>query len=201
MIHAEINFNENVQKVRDLGGIYDEVVRLAPLLKEQASQILRSQFVLIVSAFDTYIHDIVRIGILQQYEGTRPTAKNLSKLSISYADMVELDSQSSIMKLPTLDRIIRNTNSTDSYQSSTSVEYALGLIGVNKIWSNCAVTMGCTAEDVKRKLNLIVRRRNQIAHESDYNPVTGDQFPIDKTQVENTILFIADLVNAIKTMV
>lgn len=201
MIHAEINFNENVQRVRDLGGIYDEVVRLAPLLKEQASQILRSQFVLIVSAFDTYIHDIVRIGILQQYERTRSAAKNLSKLSISYADMVELDSQPPIMKLPTLDRIIRNTNSTDSYQSSTSVEYALGLIGINKIWSNCAVMMGCTAEDVKRKLNLIVRRRNQIAHESDYNPVTGDQFPIDKTQVENTILFIVDLVNAIKTMV
>ena len=66
-------------------------MRLAPTLTTQASQLLRSQFVLLVSALDTYIHDIVRIGILQVYQGTRPVSKNLGKLSFTYNDLSELE--------------------------------------------------------------------------------------------------------------
>lgn len=200
MIQAERRFYDNVKRVDDLGSIYDEIIRLAPLLTEQASQILRAQFVLIVSAFDTYIHDIVRIGIIQQYEGIRAPAKGLSRLCISYPNMLDFNSQPPIMKLPTLDRIIRNTNAADSYQSSTSVEYALGLIGLSKVWSLAAVTMGGTGDDIKKRLDLIVRRRNQIAHESDYNPASGDQYPIDKIQVDQTIQFMKDLINVVKSL-
>lgn len=200
MIQADHNFSNNVKRVDDLGAIYDEVIRLAPLLTDQASQILRAQFVLIVSAFDTYIHDVVRIGIIQQYEGVRSPAKGLSRLAISYTNMIDFNSQPPLMKIPTLDRIIRNTNAADSYQSSTNVEYALGLIGISKIWSTASLTIGGNGDDVKKRLDLIVRRRNQIAHESDFNPATGNQYPIDRAQVSQTITFIKDLVNAIKSL-
>lgn len=201
MIQAKINFDRNLSYINDIGGIYDEVVRLAPTLVTQASQLLRSQFVLLVSALDTYIHDIVRIGILQEYQGIRTVSRGLSKLSLTYNDLSELESQPPMMKTPTMEQIIRRINSVDSFQSSKSIEYAMGLIGITGIWSKLSSSLAINAEDIKTKLDLIVRRRNQIAHESDYNPSTGHQRDIDKNEIKDTKVFICDFVNAIHLIV
>lgn len=201
MIQAKNNFNRNLSYINDIGSIYDEVVRLAPTLVTPASQLLRSQFVLLVSALDTYVHDIVRIGILQEYQGSRPVSKGLSKLSLTYNDLSELESQPPMMKTPTMEQIIRRINSEDSYQSSKSIEYAMGLIGITGIWSKLSSSLAMSAEDIKTKLDLIVRRRNQIAHESDYNPSTGEQRDIDKNEVQDTKDFICTFVNAMHPLV
>ena len=201
MIQAKNNFDRNLSYVNDIGSIYDEVVRLAPTLTTQASQLLRSQFVLLVSALDTYIHDIVRIGILQVYQGSRPVSKNLGRLSFTYNDLSELEAQSPMMKTPTLEQIIRRINSEDSYQSSKSIEYALGLIGVTGIWSKLSSKLTMRPDDIKTKLDLIVRRRNQIAHESDYNPSTGGQRDINKDELDKTKSFILLLIDAIHCII
>ena len=196
-----MNFDRNLSYINDIGSIYDEVVRLAPTLVTQASQLLRSQFVLLVSALDTYIHDIVRIGILQEYQGIRPVSRGLSKLSLTYNDLSELESQPPMMKTPTMEQIIRRINSVDSFQSSKSIEYAMGLIGITGIWSKLSSSLAVNAEDIKTKLDLIVRRRNQIAHESDYNPSTGHQRGINKNEIKDIKVFICDFVNAIHLIV
>ena len=201
MIQAKSNFDRNLSYVNDIGSIYDEVVRLAPTLTTQASQLLRSQFVLLVSALDTYIHDIVRIGILQVYQGVRPVSKNLGKLSFTYNDLSELEAQSPMMKTPTLEQIIRRINSEDSYQSSKSIEYALGLIGITGIWSKLSPRLMMQPDEIKTKLDLIVRRRNQIAHESDYNPITGEQQNINKDELDTTKAFICLLIDAIHCII
>ena len=201
MIQAKNNFDRNLSYVNDIGRIYDEVVRLAATLTTQASQLLRSQFVLLVSALDTYIHDIVRIGILQVYQGSRPVSKNLGRLSFTYNDLSELEAQSPMMKTPTLEQIIRRINSEDSYQSSKSIEYALGLIGVTGIWSKLSSKLTMRPDDIKTKLDLIVRRRNQIAHESDYNPSTGGQRDINKDELDKTKSFILHLIDAIHCII
>ena len=201
MIQAKNNFDRNLSYIKDIGSIYDEVVRLAPTLVTQASQLLRSQFVLLVSALDTDVHDIVRIGILQEYKGSRPVSRGLSKLSLTYNDLSELESQPPMMKTPTMEQIIRRINSVDSYQSSKSIEYAMGLIGITGIWSKLSPSLAMGAEDIKTKLDLIVRRRNQIAHESDYNPSTGLQRDIDKNEVQDTKDFICAFVKAIHPLV
>ena len=201
MIQAKNNFDRNLSYVNDIGSIYDEVVRLAPTLTTQASQLLRSQFVLLVSALDTYIHDIVRIGILQVYQGSRPVSKNLGRLSFTYNDLSELEAQSPMMKTPTLEQIIRRINSEDSYQSSKSIEYALAVIGVTGIWSKLSSKLTMRPDDIKTKLDLIVRRRNQIAHESDYNPSTGGQRDINKDELDKTKSFILHLIDAIHCII
>lgn len=201
MIQAKNNFDRNLSYVNDIGSIYDEVVRLAPTLTTQASQLLRSQFVLLVSALDTYIHDIVRIGILQVYQGSRPVSKDLCRLSFTYNDLSELEAQSPMMKIPTFEQIIRRINSEDSYQSSKSIEYALRLIGVTGIWSKLSSKLTMRPDDIKTKLDLIVRRRNQIAHESDYNPTTGGQRDINKDELDKTKSFILLLIDAIHCII
>ena len=56
-------------------------------------------------------------------------------------------------------------------------------------------------DEIKTKLNLIVRRRNQIAHESDYNPTTGVQRDINKNELNTTKSFICLLINAIHCII
>jgi hypothetical protein len=52
-----------------------------------------------------------------------------------------------------------------------------------------------SAEDIKGQLKTIWKRRNQIAHEADVNPALAgvSLWPIDKTDTEITIRFIAAL--------
>lgn len=201
MTNALNLYMKNLQRVNDLGAIYSEIIRLAPTLTTQAEQILRSQFVLIVSAFDTFIHDVVRIGIVQEYQGTRVRSNVLGQFNIPYGDLRNLESQPPLMKLPTLDCIIRTINAKDSYQAPKSVEYALNLIGINNLWTQVAPRMGMTSTNVKNKLSIVVRRRNQIAHESDIEPTTGSQRILYKTDVDDVISFISDLVNSIYALV
>jgi len=79
MRNALALFNSNLSVARNLEGLY------AFLSKNVASpmpydDLLRSQVVYAVSAFDKLIHDLVRIGMVQIFSGVRPaTARYLSE--------------------------------------------------------------------------------------------------------------------------
>lgn len=51
--------------------------------------------------------------------------------------------------------------------------------------------MGTSAKDIKDRLDLIVDRRNKIAHEADIDPSYPDtRWPIDEQLVSDTVGFI-----------
>lgn len=54
-------------------------------------------------------------------------------------------------------------------------------------------------EDVKRKLGLIILRRNKIAHEADIeNFVSMEKAEIERTDVEDVITYLDNVVLAIE---
>src|ERR687885_2712238 len=75
-------FRLNIHRVRDLVAIYS-------ILENQTagrlvfSDILRAAFVLAVSALDYYVHEVVRIGMLEIYRGQRPETPAFSRFQIS----------------------------------------------------------------------------------------------------------------------
>lgn len=198
MIKAISQFESNRDRAKELGSIFSLVESHYPLLVPQGEEILRAQIVLIVSAFDTFIHDCIRTGIIQSYTGLRKIGGALSSYNISFDQVSILDHMPTINdKINHLDNLLREKNSKDSYQSPKSIEFALGLINVSKVWTKVSPYMHIPAVDIRNKLSLIVDRRNKIAHESDYNPITNSKYPISKSDVNDIISFLDNLSKAI----
>lgn len=194
MIDAILMFRRNRARIIDLGSIYGFWCDKTPILQAQLDEILRAQLVLIVSAFDTFIHDCVRIGIVKQFGMSGAIAHKLNNYRVSFEDMRNMCAlSSSADRMFYLDGVIRKANSHDSFQSPTNVEYAMGLLGVGHLWLALSKGMGMPAADIRAELSNIVNRRNKIAHESDLDPTGVSLNPITKKEVDEVIRFMYGL--------
>jgi hypothetical protein len=61
---------QNMIYVRNLGGIHAALVSLTTPAVD-ASDLLRAQYVLGVSALDHYVHELTRVGMISIFSGTR----------------------------------------------------------------------------------------------------------------------------------
>lgn len=196
------SFRDNSNSIKRLGYLYDLIITNFPLLKEQAEEILRAQVMLIVSSLDCYIHDCVKVGILEIFQGSRTASNTTNSYPIEFLSLQQINSSTDIpTKLLFLEEAIKNKNSKDTYQSPKGIEYALSLINIDKIWTKISSNMGMPAADVKDKLSLIIDRRNKIAHEADRDNLTGGKILIDKVLVDDVISFIDKLVENIFLLV
>ena len=116
---------------------------------------------------------------------------------VSLGVMMEIINETNpISRMQLLESEIKKTESANSYQSSTSIESALGMVGFKNIWNTL---WGKDAATKKNQLNLIVRRRNQIAHEADIDFVTNTKNAISLTDVIDTKEYLCELVNRVDT--
>ena len=198
MNRAITQFNENSVSIKELGKLFDLIHDNYPLLKIQADDILRAQFVMIVSALDCYIHDVVKIGILEIYLGQRSSSRKIEKYPINLPILHQIENAPDEQtKLAFLEKHIQSKSSKDSFQSPQNIEDALGLINLDKIWTKLSPKMNKQPADIRDQLALIVDRRNKIAHESDRDILSGGKIAIDKRLVNNTINFIDSLCESI----
>ena len=165
-----------------------------------ASDLLRWEWVLSVSAFDKYIHDIVRIGMIQEFLGRRPETEKFKTFHISMPLYTEMKNSSS----PELffEKEIIRQHKINAYQAPDKVSEALSYFWAEPhkwqvISSNMSIPI--SDKDLKIKLNNIVIRRNQIVHEGD---CVSPTFPlrqqiISESDTQDVIAFISELVDAI----
>lgn len=183
-------FEKNLQRVKELV----RVAKQMEIENNQASQdILRSAMVLLVSALDTFVHDVVRIGMMQILKGERKQTPEYQKFRI------EMHVVSFNASYDWFDAEIRRRHSESSFQSAGNITKGLKLIYEKDIWSSIAQDLNGKEEETKKKLDAIVRKRNQIAHESDVDPTSFDEsyYPISVEDVEEHIKFIGKLVYSI----
>jgi hypothetical protein len=64
-------FRISIGRVRDLIALHNSV-RATATSALDVSDILRASLVLVVSALDYYIHEVVTLGMLEIYRGQRP---------------------------------------------------------------------------------------------------------------------------------
>ncbi len=150
-------FLKNLESVAVVDNIY--VYFSSNVGAMDLSEILRSQYVLLVSAFDYYIHDIVKEGMLEIFAGTKPHNENYGKFSISL-EIVQLllSASCDADKRAILDVEIRKITSKDSYQAPRSVEYALNLIDFKSVWNVVGQDVGIPSNDVKTQLFDVKRK-------------------------------------------
>ncbi len=188
-------FQVNLSRSRILAGIADSVAALTTTAVD-LTDIHRASLVLGVSALDHFVHEFVRLGMLEVHRGNRPaTDANLCfKIPLAaaragIAHPVQND---------WLDAAIREAHSWQSFQRPNKIADAIRLVSGVNLWEEVAKEIGSDANAVKVRLAAIIDRRDQIAHEADMDPTNpGNRWPIDSALVNNALDYIDHLVRAI----
>lgn len=184
---AILQYQLNIKSARDLETIYVALVAMTSnsVPKEE---LLRAEIVAVVSAFDTYIHDIVRLGLKCQYQN-----------SVSNPYITNFTSKHSISSLENFEMKIREVHSYKTFQAPKKISEALEMITISDIWTKIKPNI----PDVETILQLIIERRNKIAHESDINPTNGlsEKWPINLNTAQRVVYSINEIIINIDTLV
>jgi hypothetical protein len=190
-------FRLSIARVRDLIAVHNSLKAQASSVLD-LSDMLRAALVLAVSALDYYIHEVVRIGMLEIHRGQRPEPPAFSRFQISLGSArTGINAGQNIDSW--LEDEIRQRHSYKSFQQPEAIADAIRLISDKKLWEEVSTNMSRPAKDIKQQLNRIVDRRNKIAHEADIDPSypIGDRWPIDELLVNEAVDFIEQVVESI----
>ena len=187
-------FRVNIKRIRDLLALYSALnAQLTSAI--DLSDILRSALVMGVSALDHFVHEIVRLGMLEIWRNSRAETPAFQRFSISLSSV-----RSAAMGASSddwFDYEIRTGHGWQSFQHPDKVAEAIRLVSDLALWEEVAKRMGRTAGNVKQQLELIVDRRNKIAHEADLDPTWNTQWPIDEALVSDAVIFIEHVAETI----
>jgi hypothetical protein len=188
-------FRINIRYVRNMGALH-KALNAQTTNALDLSDILRAELVMAVSALDKYIHDVVRDGMLEAYIGKRSKTKKFMQFSIT------LGSVQAGISTPTnvdwLENEIRNRHSWLSFQRADKIADAIHLFSDIDLWAEVAKCIGKNAEDIRIQQNLIIDRRNCIAHEADIDPsYASSRWTINDAMVDEAIDFVERVAEAI----
>ncbi len=193
MLSAIELFRENILRVKSLGGLSQALTAMTTAAVD-SSDLLRAQIVLAVSAFDHYVHEVTRLGMLEIFDGKRAPSAAYFRFRISL-DCVRANYT---IERNDLDSEIRVQHSFLAFQHPDKVADAVRLISEVKLWEAVGKRLGMEAGEVKQRLRLCIDRRNKIAHEADLDPTYPKaRWPISMSDVENVVNFLTDVVEAI----
>ena len=192
-------FHTSISRVRNLGAIFQTLdSQTTPVL--DLSDLLRAELVLAVSALDHFIHELVRLGMLEAYRGNRPRTRRFLGFQVSLESA--LTGIADNKEEQWIDSEIRTRNGYRSFQEPEKISEAMGLISDVPLWKNVSQRMGSTPKEVKENLRIIIKRRNQIAHEADMIPSPFEErWPINRMMVSDAVDMIEQIAEAIYEVV
>ena len=194
-------FRTNIRRSRDLTNIFRAMSGYATGALE-LTDILRASLVISVSALDHFIHEVVRLGMLEAYRGERARSPAFLRFSVSLERVIQ--ASSGIDPEVWLENQIRERHGYQSFQMPDRIADAIRLISDVPLWNEVASGLGIEQREITDTLTLIVQRRNHIAHEADIIPDYARQVvfsdlrsPIDDNIVDNAINFIEQVAEEI----
>ncbi len=188
-------FQENLLRARELGNLAVAVTQIATSAID-VSDMWRAQIVLGVSALDHLIHEMARLGMIECAEGTRPKTDAFSKFQLPIHAVERGFSGQAHEQW--LGEAVREKHSWLSFQHPDKLADAIRLISPVKLWEEVSKELALPAKDVKVRLQLIVERRNKIAHEADMDPTNpGFRWPINGALAQDTLDFLDKIAQAV----
>jgi hypothetical protein len=183
-------FNASIGQVDELLAIYRYIHTNSGIAAKD--HILRAALTMLVSSIDTSVHELVIRAIVSKLDDNR-LAFNVDKQTISVQCVLHHDLAQRVIMA---EADLRKQYTKETFRSSTQIETVLAEIGINKIWSRISPKFSKKPEDIKVRLDLMVRRRNQIVHEADLDSLQNVQ-RISIDMVEELYAFTKTFVNAL----
>ncbi|MCA0756922.1 hypothetical protein KP806_17830 [Paenibacillus sp. N4] len=165
------------------------------------SDLLRWQWAQSVSALDKLIHDLVRVGMVESFLGTRsPTSKFLG-FGFTLDTHLQL-TQNTASATFLFEQMVTQKHGYLSFQEPDKIADALSNIwNEQHKWQKISSELGFNENYTKTMLKNITIRRNQIVHEGDYSNSLLQRQPISEEDVEITLDFIDRLGEVIYNLV
>ena len=188
-------FRTNLLRAHELGTLAVAVTQITTTAID-VSDMWRAQIVLGVSALDYLIHELARIGMVEISKGTRLKTDMFSRFQLPL-DAVERGFNGQPHET-WLGETVREKHSWLSFQHPDKIADAIRLISSVKLWEEVGKELAMSAQDVKLRLELIVGRRNKIAHEADMDPANpGFRWPVSETMANDALDFIERAAEAV----
>jgi hypothetical protein len=184
-------FEENITRARTLLGLATSLDQLTTPAVD-TSDLCRSALVLGVSALDHFVHELVRVGMLEVHAQHRQATRAFARFKVPLSAVQSAASQAGNPEW--LDQAIREAHGWLSFQRPDKIAEALRLFTEIQVWDDIAGALGKDVSDVKANVSAIVDRRNKIAHEADLDPTNpGARWPIDAAMVEEALSFLRSI--------
>lgn len=190
MFEAVKIFNASISNARDLTQLHDYIVNTvrAP---HPFDDLLRSQIVYAMSAFDKLMHDLIRIGMVASFNGNRPASARYHTELISMKVHTDLLAATIPPKEVLFEQEVIKKLAHLSFQDPDKVADGLSLIWEEKHkWEKIAGKMNSSTHEVKTRLKLAAGRRNAIVHESDMHPLNNTKTPITVRECSDVTDFV-----------
>jgi hypothetical protein len=186
---AHNQFLSNIRYIKELDTLYVHLKDTLHLPND-LSDLLRAEIVYAVSALDKLVHELIRIGMLQTFEGSRVRTKSFDNFTLS-AKTLDKIRETTIQRIQKANELQINVNSlpfssmeelpsywfeqqvvlthkSEAYQDPEKITRGLSLIWQEEHkWQKIASRMNMPEKDIKTTLINIVTRRHQIVHEAD----------------------------------
>ena len=194
-------FRGNLQRVRNLGSLY-QILSTQTTSALDLSDLLRAELVMVVSALDLYVHELVKLGILECFRGQRPRTSQFHEFQVTLGGTIR--AISTLGSDVWLDDQIRERNNRRSFQTPDEIASAIRLVSNVELWNSVAIQLQSTRQDVTARLRLVVDRRNKIVHEADSYPSYGQivtLWPLNSTQTDDAVAFVERVAESVHAVV
>ncbi len=200
MQQALNQFKKNIKDVRDLDTRYVQLTQA--IIADDFSDLLRAEIVYAISALDKFIHELIRIGMIEIYKGSRTSTSQYDSFQVSLRtvstiqDAINQNATGVVGPPPEsyFEQEIITKHSHLAFQDPDKINVALNLVSDKPHkWQNVANDMGISDADLKTELKNIVGRRNAIVHEADLDIQTGNKNTILHSDALTMIDFIEKL--------
>ncbi|WP_439628556.1 HEPN domain-containing protein [Gemmata sp.] len=192
-------FRSNILRVRNLYNLHAYFAGVTTSALD-LSDLLRTQIVLCVSALDHYVHELTRLGMIEVLEGKRARTPHFLRFPVSLDGAIAGIASPAVSAW--LDTEIRTRHGYLSFQQADKIADAIRLISAAELWNELGTRLGQTPKDLKNRLQLIVERRNKIAHEADIDPsFPGVTWPIAPADAASATDFVEQICETIHVVV
>lgn len=188
--HILKQFNSSIEVVRQK----DEIIQFLSAHGQSILEIRQSQIILLMSALDLYIHDIVKYCIIQKFNGNQTKTKQYKELLIPMQS-VELAIQNP-ESLDWLDEVITSINQYKSFTSYGKIKNQLEAVGLKSKKFNELVLKTESDFGVSDLIEKLRSLRNRLAHQ-DQESINSLESELTEEKINQYIGFIYQLVQDI----
>ena len=181
---------------------------VSPILSPD--ELLRAEWVARLSALDLYIHELVAQSTLEIFDGRRPASPGYLRFKVSTETVDRIRAAPSKSDASAaFDLDIRDQLSHMTFQEPDKIADGVRLFSQIELWNEIVLKLGANprtkvaeVKNLKTQLSLVVRRRNQIAHEGDLQPTPlREPWPISQADLALVQKLVKTLVYTIDLLV